>query len=131
MKTMRWLVDKILSQYNVHAIILFGSRARGDWLPSSDYDILIVADFDKSFLDRSYELTELIEGTGLAVEFHPYTLEEVKDMLSRGVVSIVDALEEGVTLYESSTFKEVRDLFKKMKERGLRRSETSLILPDD
>lgn len=51
-------------------------------------------------------------------------------MLLRGVVSVVDALEEGITLYESDTFKEVRDLFRRMKERGLRRSGTSIILPD-
>lgn len=45
-------VDRILSRYKVHAIILFGSRARGDWLPDSDYDMLVVADFEEPFLDR-------------------------------------------------------------------------------
>ena len=126
---LRRLVKGILARYRVHAVILFGSRARGDWLPSSDYDILVVADFDIPFLDRIYELSSLLEGSKLHVEFHPYTLEEVRDMLRRGVVSIVDALEEGIPLYEGESFREIRRLFEEMKRRGMRRSGTTMILP--
>ena len=34
------------------AVILFGSRARKDWGPWSDYDLLIIADFQEKYLDR-------------------------------------------------------------------------------
>jgi len=125
---LRGLVDRIRRRYGVYAIILFGSRARGDWLPHSDYDLLVVADFQESFLDRIYELSGLARGP---VEFHPYTLDEVKDMLRRGVPSIVDALEEGIVLYEREEFGEVRRLFEEMKRKGLRRSDVSVILPKD
>ncbi len=125
---LRRLVDEIRKRYEVHAIILFGSRARGDWLPHSDYDLLVVADFKKPFLDRIYELSELARGP---VEFHPYTLVEVRELLKRGAPSIIDALEEGIVLYEGGEFKEVRELFREMKRRGLRRSDVSIILPND
>ena len=129
MRELKRLVDALLAEYRVRAIILFGSRARGDWLPTSDYDILVVADFESPFLDRISELSSLVEGSGLPVEFHPYTLEEVRDMLRRGVVSIIDALEEGITLYEDESFREVREIFEEMKRRGMRRSGTTVILP--
>jgi len=29
---------------NVHSVVVIGSRARGDWRPSSDIDVVIVAD---------------------------------------------------------------------------------------
>ena len=125
---LRELVNRIRERYRVYAIILFGSRARGDWLPHSDYDILVVADFQEPFLDRIYELSGLAEGP---VEFHPYTLDEVKDLLRRGVPSIVDALDEGIVLYEEEEFEAVRRLFEEMKRKGLRRSSISVILPED
>ncbi len=120
------LVREVRRRYKVYAIILFGSRARGDWLPHSDYDILVVADFEGPLLDRIYELSGFVKGP---IEFHPYTLDEVKDLLKRGVPSIVDALEEGLVLYEDKKFEEVRELFKEMKEKGLRRSDVTIILP--
>ncbi|MDK2371894.1 MAG: nucleotidyltransferase domain-containing protein [Candidatus Korarchaeota archaeon] len=123
---LRKLVNRIRERYRVYAIILFGSRARGDWLPHSDYDLLIVADFQEPFLDRVYELSGLAEGP---VESHPYTLDEVRELLRRGVPSIVDALEEGIVLYEGEEFREVRELFEEMKRKGLRRSGVSIILP--
>ncbi len=102
----------------------------GDWMPISDYDLLVVADFDEPFLDRIYQLSSLVEGL-MPVEFHPYRLEEVREMLGRGVVSIVDALEEGVSLYESTSFQEIRKTFREMKKKGLRKSSTAVILPEE
>ncbi len=83
-------------------------------------DILVVADFEEPFLDRIYELSAFAEGSGLPVELHPYTMEEVRAMLRRGVVSIVDALEEGVSLYEAKSFREIRRILEEGK--GMRRS---------
>ncbi len=34
-------VSNIISNHNVECVGLFGSRARGDYLDSSDYDIFI------------------------------------------------------------------------------------------
>ncbi len=131
MNRLRHLVKEVLARYRVHAIILFGSRARGDWLPTSDYDLLVIADFKSPFLDRISELSALAEGSGLPVEFHPYTMEEVREMLRRGVVSVIDALEEGVTLYEDESFREIREIFSRMKRKGMKRSETTIILPKE
>lgn len=39
------IVELLKKKYNLVAVILFGSRARGDFKPWSDYDLLIIADF--------------------------------------------------------------------------------------
>ena len=57
-------VDRLRSRYRLHAVVLFGSRARGDWGPWSDYDLLVVADFDAPYLERIGEIMELLEGLG-------------------------------------------------------------------
>ncbi|MEM2021451.1 MAG: nucleotidyltransferase domain-containing protein [Zestosphaera sp.] len=45
-------IKRIVNSFRVDALILFGSRARGDYKPWSDYDILIIADFKERYSDR-------------------------------------------------------------------------------
>jgi len=125
-KVVKCLVRKL----NVKAIILFGSRARGDWGPWSDYDLLIIADFGEKYLDRIKTILEILSDIPLNVEPHPYTLKETLEMLRRGNPLIVDALEEGKVLYRTSDLKKLVELYKELKRRGLSRTETSIILPE-
>ncbi len=48
------MVRRITEKYPTNAIILFGSRARGNYKPRSDYDLLIIADFKEK--PRSYQI---------------------------------------------------------------------------
>jgi len=63
----------------VLSVGLFGSLARGQALPSSDADVLIVLrSHPKSrWFDRIPEYHEAFRGTALPVEMFPYTLEEM------------------------------------------------------
>ena len=122
-------VDRLRSRYRLHAVVLFGSRARGDWGPWSDYDLLVVADFDAPYLERIGEIMELLEGLG-PIEPHPYTLEEALSLLRRGSPTLVDALEEGAVLFEGPGLSLLRDVYESMKRRGMRRTNTSIILPE-
>ncbi len=45
-------IREIAMKYNIQKVILFGSRARGDYLPTSDYDFAIIAE-DLSVLDKA------------------------------------------------------------------------------
>ena len=125
-KVVKCLVRKL----NVKAIILFGSRARGDWGPWSDYDLLIIADFREKYLDRIKTILDILSNIPLNVEPHPYTLKEALEMLRRGNPLIVDALEEGKVLYRTSDLEKLVELYKELRRRGLSRTETSIILPE-
>ncbi len=46
-------LEKIVDRYDVTAV-LFGSRARGDAIPASDYDLLLIYE-DPSTLERLLE----------------------------------------------------------------------------
>ncbi len=129
MEGLEGVVRALRARYRLHAVILFGSRARGDWGPWSDYDILILADFDEPYPDRIRGVLEALKDVRLPVEPHPYTVEEAVEMLRRGCPTVVDALEEGVVLYSSGRLGELRALYEDMRRRGLRRSRTTIVLP--
>jgi len=125
-----WLkevVERLVSELRPIAVILFGSRARGDWKPWSDYDLLIVAEFKERYMDRFLKIYDIVGNR--PIEPHPYTLEEALKMLERGNPMLVDAMEEGIVLYEGEGFRKLKDLYERLKEKGLSKSDTSVILP--
>ncbi|MEM1623409.1 MAG: nucleotidyltransferase domain-containing protein [Sulfolobales archaeon] len=127
-----WLsevVKRILSSFKTYAVILFGSRVRGDYKPWSDYDILIIAEFRERYLDRIGDILKLVGDISINVEPHPYTLDEAIEMLKKGNPIIVDALSEGIILYSREEFKELLKLYEELLRKGLKKSETSVIVP--
>jgi predicted nucleotidyltransferase len=124
------VVKKLASRYRLTAIILFGSHARGDWGPWSDYDLLIIGDFEEKYVDRIGEILELLSDIRIPVEPHPYTLQEALQMLGEGNPLIVDAIEEGRVLYRSEDYDRLLEAFRRLREKGMRRSNTSIILPE-
>ena len=89
---LRRYVERVSSKIKLYAAIQFGSRARGDYGPWSDYDLLLIGDFSEPYLERLKMLLELTEGIKIPIEPHPYTLNEALKMLERGNPIIVDAV---------------------------------------
>lgn len=130
MHSLKDVVKKLASRYRLTTVILFGSHARGDWGPWSDYDLLIIGDFEKNYVDRIGEILELLSDIKIPVEPHPYTLQEALQMLGEGNPLIVDAIEEGRVLYRSRDYDRLLETFRRLREKGMRRSSTSIILPE-
>ncbi len=89
---------KLRAGFDVQRIILFGSRARGDWLKASDYDFIIVSnDFEgMHFLDRPVRVM-LKTGAYFASDLLCYTPKEFAHKKKQiGIVS--QALKEGITV---------------------------------
>lgn len=130
MKELKEVIKRLQKKYRLHAILLFGSRARGDWGPWSDYDLLIIADFKEKYLDRINDILKLLKDIRLPIEPHPYTLKEALEMLRKGNPTIVDALEEGILLFKGNGYKLLWETYNQLKKRGLRRTRTSIKLPN-
>lgn len=123
------MVDTLKSNLKVYAVVLVGSRARGDYKPWSDYDIVIIAEFKEKYLDRMKRILDLLGDIKLNIEPHPYTLSEAFEMLKKCNPLIVEAVSEGVVLYRTKEFEELVEVYRRLVDRGLRRTNTSIIIP--
>jgi predicted nucleotidyltransferase len=94
------MVRRIKQLADPDQIILFGSRARGEGGPQSDYDILIVAHSPLPRWRRTVPLYRSLAGIGVPKEIVWWTPQEVSQW--RGVRShfISTAVREGKVLYE-------------------------------
>ena len=67
--TLAELLRRLVSAYEPERVYLFGSRARGDAGPDSDYDLLLVVPEDASpERQRSRLAYEVLRGTGVAAD---------------------------------------------------------------
>ncbi len=81
----------------IERIVLFGSLARGDAVPGSDADLLIVLSHSTaSFLDRAVRYRPADVGVG--VDVVAYTHEELTALLEAGNAFVRQALREGMVL---------------------------------
>lgn len=89
------LKRRLARQIRVERMILFGSRARGDWLLTSDADVMLVSpDFaGRRFVDRSAEILRLWRGR-VDLEAFCYTPAEIAERRQE-IGIIAQALKEG------------------------------------
>lgn len=78
-------------------LVLFGSMAKGAWLPCSDYDLLIGLNDDdgKRFIDRIGEFQRLFHTN---TDVFPYSRSERQKMFRDFHLLMLEALESGVVL---------------------------------
>lgn len=89
-------VRRVKAAFRVERIILFGSRARGDYLVESDYDFLVVSDdfVGMPFPRRMSLLYEYWEAPA-PLEVFCYTREEFQRK-ARQIGLVAEAVKEGV-----------------------------------
>ncbi|BDR91971.1 nucleotidyltransferase domain-containing protein [Vulcanisaeta souniana] len=105
--------------HRINSAVLFGSRARDDWLINSDIDLLIIIlNSEKSFLERVREFTTCWN-LGIALEVFPYTIDEIKRLMNKGSIALYDALDYGIVIYDDGTFEKLREVFRKAVNEGI------------
>lgn len=83
----------------LESVVLFGSLARGEAVPGSDADmLLILANCDIQWMERlvRYALSPVVRVVG---EVFPYARAEVTRMDSEGNWFIRNALREGIVMF--------------------------------
>ncbi|MFB3764356.1 MAG: nucleotidyltransferase domain-containing protein [Methanotrichaceae archaeon] len=88
----------IETRFHIDRMILFGSRARDDWLYSSDIDLILVSDDFRSmsFMERIGEISQLWD-CDLTLEAICYTPEEFERKKAEiGIVE--DAVKYGIDI---------------------------------
>ncbi len=89
---------RLREEAGAQKVILFGSRARGDWIKESDYDFVVVSPRFEGipFPFRPAEIRPLWKGSP-GVELLCYTPEEF-ERKSREISIVAEAVKEGVEL---------------------------------
>ena len=99
------VIDEFLAQIapirdRVRRLILFGSRARGDHKPYSDYDILVVLpEKDRQVVDALYDATmEVLFRTHRLVSLKIYREADLARFSAMPTPFLRNVLREGVAL---------------------------------
>ncbi|MCY0879659.1 MAG: nucleotidyltransferase domain-containing protein [Firmicutes bacterium] len=92
------VVERIVTHFPaVERIILFGSHARGDARPDSDWDFLIIMPSEERTIRRGIAIRQVARIPGIPMDFLVRTPSEVQD----GVPMMAnDIVNEGKILYE-------------------------------
>jgi len=94
------IVRRILRTGDPEKVILFGSRARGDARPNSDYDLLVIEESNEPRYRRAAPLYVALADLPVEVEVMVYTPEEVEEWSGVPQAFVTTALREGRTIYE-------------------------------
>jgi predicted nucleotidyltransferase len=100
--TLAEIVRRLIAAIDPDRIILFGSRARGDASPDSDYDLLIVKDTAERTLLLAQKGYRALLGLPGPVDLIVETPERIANLRDCPWVIHHDAVREGRILYERS-----------------------------
>lgn len=100
-EALRFVVHRLVDRLDPEAIWLFGSRARGDHRPDSDFDLLLVtksSDGEASYdYDRAYAP---LLGSGIGVDVVPCPKDEFEAERASSTGLCQRVAREGRLLYE-------------------------------
>jgi len=96
------IVRRLVEAYRPERIYLFGSSARGDSGPDSDYDLMVVVPDDAQPAQRGSRLAyEALFGTGTAADVLVWTHDAFESRLPLRASLPSTVVAEGRLLYEA------------------------------
>ena len=108
----RRYVEILRDRFHVRSVIVMGSRATGRWKPWSDTDVLVVADDLPKKSLRWSALKDLDdELVGGLIEPRGYTSKELIDAIERFDLTVMDAIEDGIPVYDDGFWRKARERF--------------------
>ncbi len=94
----------------------------------SDVDLIFVGDFKELFVKRGAVIYEKFDFR-VGLDAFCYTPKEFEKMFQEGIVSILDAIDEGICLLGREFFKIYKKKINTLKSKGLRKEPPVWILP--
>lgn len=112
-------VERVLRERGeeIEFLVLFGSMARGNWSPGSDYDVLLgLRNADgRRLIDRIGEFEALVEGD---IQVFPYDRPAWERMFQSFHPLLLEALDHGVVLSDRGSFASMRAVFERWRTNG-------------
>ena len=111
-------LKKVNAKYKLEFAVIFGSRARGDSLKSSDYDVLFVSNESPSdIFQRMSDILGLWEGN-VGIEPICFSLDEFEARLKTMNPIVWESLKEGKVVWGEEKFRKYRNRFNAAVEAG-------------
>ena len=79
LNTVEKYIKEISKHYNIKAVYLFGSYAKGTNTEDSDIDVAIIINSDNNVFDLMVELMMLTQNIDLRIEPHPIKVEDFEE----------------------------------------------------
>jgi predicted nucleotidyltransferase len=96
------VVARIVCAIDPGSIWLFGSRARGDARPDSDFDLLVVGKPGADLGSDDYEKVDRpLNGLGIGCDVVPCAVEDFEEALSLNTSFVARIVGEGRKVYEA------------------------------
>jgi uncharacterized protein len=97
----RALIERIISRWHPRQIWLFGSRARGDWTPDSDWDLFVVVDDSTNDEDLDPGVgRRLRRECGVRADVIPWRESEFREFQRTPNTLAYSVTQDGVLLHE-------------------------------
>jgi predicted nucleotidyltransferase len=95
------IVNRIVRAAKPQKIVLFGSAARGEMGPDSDYDLLVIKGGKFNYWRLMRKIQEHLTGKKAAVDVVLWRAEDVERYRDSHCLVICPALKEGKVVYDS------------------------------
>jgi uncharacterized protein len=97
------VIARIVGAIDPGSIWLFGSRARGDARPDSDFDLLVVGKPGADLGSDDYERVDRpLNGLGIGCDVVPCAAEDFEEGLQLDTSFVARVVAEGRKIYEAS-----------------------------
>jgi predicted nucleotidyltransferase len=96
------VVRKIVEDYDLKAIIIFGSVAKGTADDDSDLDIIVVMESDLPRFDRTVEVRFSLGSQDFDMDILVYTPEEFEARRDDFSTVVYEAIHTGIVVYGSA-----------------------------
>ncbi|BBG22909.1 nucleotidyltransferase domain-containing protein [Sulfuracidifex tepidarius] len=92
-------IDEIIKHYDGKvSIVLFGSRARGDFWESSDYDIMVFADEVKDSTEEAGKLYSMKRG--FSADILVLSVDKLEDPIIKKMLEHKKVLYDGLKIFK-------------------------------
>lgn len=99
-----WVVRRLAEALEPLSIWLFGSRARGDHRPDSDFDLLVVTRVEDGEAGHDYERAYApVCGSGIGCDVVPIRIDDFVDEMDDPLSMFADIARNGIKVYGHRT----------------------------
>lgn len=95
-EVLRLITERLRPHLDIQRVVLFGSRARGDHHPDSDFDVLVIAESDVPFIKRQRLAQVWVGRKNFPLDLLVYTPEEAAEAASILGTAVCWAEREGI-----------------------------------